>query len=124
MNLFLKHKTIMKNTYIILNMILNITSEQMQYNVYSTKVINNINLLINALVSVNDSIEPVLLQDEELAENMEELAKYFVDIIYCYEHNESDGIKDIFKNQLTPKFRMLYKNFDLYSYNMKAIRRL
>lgn len=123
MNLFLKHKAIMKHTYIVLNMILTMTNEQMQYNVYSSNVINNINLLINALVSVNDNIEPVLLIDEELAENMEELAKYFVDIIYCYEHNESDEVRDIFKNRLIPKFRKLYKNFDLYSYNMKSVRR-
>lgn len=123
MNLFLKHKAIMKHTYIVLNMILTMTNEQMQYNVYSSNVINNINLLINALVSVNDNIEPVLLIDGELAENMEELAKYFVDIIYCYEHNESDEVRDIFKNRLIPKFRKLYKNFDLYSYNMKSVRR-
>lgn len=123
MNLFLKHKAIMKHTYIVLNMILTMTNEQMQYNVYSSNVINNINLLINTLVSANDSIESVLLLDEELAENMEELAKYFVDIIYCYEHNESDEVRDIFKNRLIPKFRKLYKNFDLYSYNMKSVRR-
>lgn len=124
MNLFLKHKTIMKHKYIILNMILSITSEEMQYNVYSTNVINNINVLINALVSVNDNIEAALLLDEKLSESIEELAEYFVDIIYCYEHNESEGIKDIFTNQLIPKLRKLYKNFDLYSYNMKTIRRL
>lgn len=123
MNLFLKHRTIMKHTYITLNMILNMTSEQMQHNVYSSNVINNINLLIDALVSVNDNIEPILLLDEELEENIEELAKYFVDIINCYDHNESDEVKDIFKNQLTPKFRKLYKTFDLYSYNMKSVRR-
>lgn len=108
-----------------MDIILNITSKELKYNAYSTEVITNINLLISALVELDDGMKSILSQypENNLTESMNELAKYFEDIISCYELNESNLIEDIFINYLTPKFRKFYENLDRYIFKTTGIKK-
>lgn len=121
MDTFFKLEMIAKD----MNILLNVTSKELKYNAYSTEVTTNINLLISALVELNTGMEPILLHNPEnrLTESMNELAKYFEDIISCYELNQINLIEDIFLNSLTLKFRKFYKDLSTYFCNITAVKK-
>lgn len=108
-----------------MDIIIKITCKELEYNVYSTEAINNINLLISALVKLNDEMKVILQHYPQsyLIESMEEMAKNFENIISWYEINESDLIKDTFTDILTPRFEKFYRDLDNYFFNITGIKK-
>lgn len=74
-----------------MNIIINMASEKVDDDPYSTEVIDTINSLISALVNLNDEMDLVFSQypNNNLNGDMDEIAKYFEELIKCYESKES-----------------------------------
>lgn len=108
-----------------MNIIINMTSKEIDDDPYSQEVINTINSLISALVNLNNEMNIVFLQypNNNLNEDMDEIAKHFEELIKCYESKESLLIKDIFTNKLVLKFDILYKNLSKFFSNITGVKK-
>lgn len=121
MDTFLKLEMMAKN----INILINTISEELKYNVYSTVVIDNINLLISNVVELNDGMKVILSQypENNLTESMDKLAEDFEAILHCYELNDSILIEEIFINYLTPRFEKFYKDLDRYFFKITGVKK-
>lgn len=108
-----------------MNIIINMTNKKIDDDPYSPEIINTINSLISALVNLNNEMNLVFSQypNNNLKEDMDEIAKHFEELIRYYESKESLSIKDIFKNKLVLKFNILYKKLSKYFSNITGIKK-
>ncbi|WP_053240983.1 hypothetical protein [Clostridium sp. DMHC 10] len=120
MDIFFKLEMIANNMSIILN----ITNKELEHNIYSTKAINNINLLISNLVELNSNIKAILSQypNDNITDSLNGLASCFESIISGYELNEDNSIKDIFINRLVPRFEKFYNDLDSYIFKITGVK--
>ncbi|WML35482.1 hypothetical protein [Clostridium sp. OS1-26] len=109
-----------------IDIILNITNEEWKCNANSTELIKSANSLISALVKLKENIKLILPQylQNNLADSIDELVKYFKKIIYCCEINESNLVEDILKNYLIPKFSEFRKDMGNSFSNITAVKKV
>ncbi|MDD7794389.1 nucleoside-diphosphate sugar epimerase/dehydratase [Clostridium sp. 'White wine YQ'] len=121
MDTFLKLEMMAKD----INILIKTTSEELKYDVYSTVVIDNINLLISTLVELNEGMKVILSQHPEnnLTEGLDKLAEDIEAILYSYESNDSILIEEIFIKFLTPRFEKFYKDLDKYFFKITGVKK-